>query len=40
MTEGVGLPQGPETITLGRYSEEQVTATNEEEQHNEVPSEE
>ncbi|XP_020344414.1 extended synaptotagmin-1 [Oncorhynchus kisutch] len=40
MTEGVGLPQGPETITLGRYNEEQVTATNEEEQHNEVPSEE
>ncbi|XP_052382916.1 extended synaptotagmin-1-like isoform X2 [Oncorhynchus keta] len=39
MTEGVGLPQGPET-TLGRYSEEQVTATNEEKQHNEVPSEE
>eukprot|EP00063_Salmo_salar_P013325 XP_013988160.1 PREDICTED: extended synaptotagmin-1-like [Salmo salar] len=40
MTEGVGLPQGPETITLGRYSEEQVTATNEEKQHREVPSEE
>ncbi|XP_071233419.1 extended synaptotagmin-1-like isoform X3 [Salvelinus alpinus] len=40
MTEGVGLPQGPEAITLGRYSEEQVTATNEEKQHSEVPSEE
>ncbi|KAK6319306.1 hypothetical protein J4Q44_G00105170 [Coregonus suidteri] len=40
MTEGVGVPQGPETIPLGRDSEELVTATNEEEQHNEVPSEE
>ncbi|CAB1353949.1 unnamed protein product, partial [Coregonus sp. 'balchen'] len=40
MTEGVGVQQGPETIPLGRDSEELVTATNEEEQHSEVPSEE
>ncbi|CAB1315108.1 unnamed protein product, partial [Coregonus sp. 'balchen'] len=52
MTEGVGVPQGsvsgPETIMSGSYSEEKeqitseqpVTATNGEEQHSEVPSEE
>ncbi|XP_045561813.1 uncharacterized protein isoform X3 [Salmo salar] len=52
MTEGVGVPQGsvsgPETITSGSYSEEKepitieqpVTATIEEDQHIEVPSEE
>lgn len=52
MTEGVRVPQGsvsgPETITSGSYSEEKepitieqpVTATIEEDQHIEVPSEE
>ncbi|XP_071191843.1 uncharacterized protein [Salvelinus alpinus] len=52
MTEGVGVPQGsvsgPETITSWSYSEEEepitieqpVTATIEEDQHSEVPSEE
>ncbi|KAK6321283.1 hypothetical protein J4Q44_G00082590 [Coregonus suidteri] len=52
MTEGVGVPQGsvsgPETIMSGSYSDEKeqitseqpVTATNGEEQHSEVPSEE